>query len=231
MSLGLGGQGVGTGEWGIGDRWMACWSVEAFYGLICRDLTDNRGLVELIEGRIVPLPVDEQQDRQVERLRQQIQGCLEQVGVEDVEVRSHYPIQVNRYSELKPTLAVLSLGLSQPQIHWVIDIDKAEIVDSRARTVRAHLYAHYGIGEYWTLSVEQVELRTHHGPRFVKESNEQIAQYQQHRLWHVGEQVRPLHFSQLSVQVQEPLPLHFVMRTATGHCTYTETMLPLKVQC
>jgi len=225
------------------------WSVEAFYGLLRHDLTKSKSPVELpvelIEGRIVPLPISEQLARQVERLRQQIQQALAQAGYEGFEVRSHYPIQINASSELKPTLTVLSIQQSQATIHWVMDIDKPEIDRTEldktdqhsnlylnpSQDLRSQLYAHHGIAEYWSLSTEQVELRTHHTLKTNDSLDDGLsAQYQHHQLQHVGEQMHPLAFPQLKMQLQEPLPLYFLTRTATGHHTYIETMLPLQLK-
>jgi len=222
------------------------WSVEAFYGSIRHSLTEGevpaRFPVELIEGRIVPLPVGDQLSRQVERLRQQLQQRLAQIGYKGLEVRSHYPIPINPYSELRPTLAVISTQRPTPHVHWVIEIDKAEIEYSTDQNLRSHLYAQKDIGEYWALSTQQVELRTHHTPKAIADSTlcgqseqaqsrqMQSMRYHHQQLRHVGEQAPPVEFPELKMQMQEPLPLYFLTRTATGCRTYVETMLPLKVQ-
>ncbi|MEM6867568.1 MAG: hypothetical protein AAF528_04225, partial [Cyanobacteria bacterium P01_C01_bin.121] len=53
------------------------WSVEAFYEWMHHDRRTTKcptGLpVELIEGQIVPIPLDKQLNRQIERLKQQLQ--------------------------------------------------------------------------------------------------------------------------------------------------------------
>ena len=215
------------------------WSVEEFYGLIRHHLVGKEGPVELIEGRIVPLPSSEQQARQVERLSQQIQQNLEQAGWQGYEVRSHHPIKINTHSELRPTLTICSTHQPQQNIHWVIEIDKAEFADNnRYQDLRSHLYARQGITEYWALSTQQVALRTYHSPKEGDTSTschqltqEPITQstYKRERLLHVGEQVQSVSFPTLTMQIQEPLPLYFLTRSATGHHTYIETALPLKV--
>lgn len=218
------------------------WSVEEFYGLIRHNLIGSEGPVELIEGLIVPLPTSAQRDRQVERLRGQLQRALAQANFEGVEVRAHHPIQINPYSELRPTLTVLSMAQSPLSIHWVIEIDKAgtDLAATESQDLRTHLYAHHGIAEYWALSTEQVELRTHHTPKATMTltthnqlEHEQLTprfQYQHHQLQHADEQVSPKGFPPLVLQLQEPLPLYFLTRTATGHRAYLETALPLQVR-
>lgn len=230
------------------------WSLEEFYGLIRHNRTNATGSaerpvqlpIELIEGHIMPILISEQLERQVERLRQQLQQCLAQQNFQEFEVRSHYPIRINPYSELRPTLTVVSTQQSQETIHWVIEINKTDIKTGinqtgkhKGQNLRSRLYAHYGITEYWALSTEQVELRTHHTPESVSQEDDiapydvapyDLAQYQHHQLQHVGEQTHPMAFPQLTMHIQEPLPLFFLTRTATGHRTYIETMLPLQVQ-
>ncbi|MEO1792532.1 MAG: Uma2 family endonuclease [Cyanobacteria bacterium J06629_19] len=206
--------------------------------------------VEIIDGRIMPLPVNESLTRQIDRLKQQIQRYLVQAGHEGMEVRSHIPITIGQYSQLKPTLAIISTdrpqSTVQPTVHWALDIDKSEIIDdgscdSTRKDMRCQFYAQHGIREYWSLSTEQVELRAYHSPTASQhvsdgeKSNREKANlkktafYQSYRLWHVGEQPTLAAFPGMTLQMQEPLPLYFFMRTATGHRTYAETMLPLQI--
>lgn len=222
------------------------WSVEAFYEWMHHDRRTTKcptGLpVELIEGQIVPIPLDKQLNRQIERLKQQLQYALKQAGYGAIEVRSHYPIRINPHSELRPTLTVLSTDSSHPQsshpnIHWVIDLNKAEYNN---QSLSKLLYAHYGIAEYWAVSTQQVELRTYHSPaanetkldRRIEDgdgSSKDAANYQHSQLIHVGETASPSLFPRVNVCIQESLPLFFLTRSAIGHHTYIESTLSLSV--
>lgn len=213
---------------------MRKWSVDEFEGLVRHQLTDSDVPVELIAGKIVPLPYSDVLVQQVVSLRQQIQQHLAQQGVEGLVVRSHEPIRIDQYSELKPALALVSQAtaadglnidesnidesnIEQPDIRWVLEItDKA--ADSYPRR---ELYAKRAIADYWHLSTQTMELQIYSG---LAE-----ATYQTHRLLMVGDQANLTALPTLHLRVQEPLPLYFLTRTARGQRTYESAALPLQL--
>lgn len=198
---------------------MRKWSVDEFEGLVRHQLTDSDVPVELIAGKIVPLPYGDVLVQQVMSLRQQIQQHLDQQGVEGLVVRSHSPIRIDNYSELKPalTLASQTAAVDEPNIHWVLEITD-QAIDSHPRRV---LYAKRAIADYWHLSTQTMELRIH---RALSGAN-----YQTHRLLMVGDQANLTVLPSLHLRVREPLPLYFLTRTARGQRTYVSTALPLQI--
>ncbi|MEL7142904.1 MAG: Uma2 family endonuclease [Cyanobacteria bacterium J06643_4] len=205
---------------------MRKWSVDEFEGLVRHRLTDSDVPVELMVGKIVPLPYSDVLVQQVMSLRQQIQQQLDRQGMEGWVVRSHSPIRIDNYSELKPVLTLVSQAAvdepnihpnTDPDIHWVLEItDKAR--DSHPRSA---LYAKRLVSDYWHLSMQTMELQIYSGLAG--------ATYQTHRLLMVGDQANLTALPTLRLRVQEPLPLYFLTRTARGQRTYASAALPLQI--
>ncbi len=126
---------------------------------------------------------------------------------------------VRQVLALTPTFVACSNA--SPHVHWVIDVVLSAEVSVADQTARARCYAEYGVAEYWSLAIDAVELRTY---RLLTATG-----YQQRRLFHAGDCISPQAFSQITLQLQEPLPLYFLTRTATGTKSYHSTVFPLRM--
>lgn len=204
---------------------MRKWSVSEFEGLIRHQLTDTPGPVELVDGKIVPLPGGEQIDRQIALLVRQIEQHLNENGLDGFEVRSHYPIYIDNHSVLKPAITLVEPLPEQTRIHWALDIFDAPTDDA----LRAATYAKCKISEYWNLRIDQVELRIKTAPCDTSCDASCDASYQRHQLLMVGEQSAPSLLPQLQLRVQEPLPMYFLTRTSKGQRTYIGEGVALQV--
>jgi len=203
-------------------------SVDDFYVLCRQQLLGTDASVELVKGEVCQLPTDEQLNRQIELMKSQIQHHLPFVrGCDGIVVRSRQPLRLNEYSELKPALSFFKdsdvrsgdvrSGHSCPL--WVVDVTQEGL--NWLNTGRSQLLAAAGIAEYWSLTVSQAELRTYQNPT--------NAGYQSCQLLHVGESVAPRAIQQLTLKLQEPVPLHFLTRTLGGQRSYETLTLPLHV--
>jgi hypothetical protein len=131
--------------------------------------------------------------------------------------------------EITATLFVLERTQPrvEPTIRWVIDVAESNYSMLSAESVadvfssRAQICAGLAIADYWQLMPAQSALKTYHSPS--------PSGYQQQRLWHVGDQVSPTAIPEMTLRLQEPLPLYFLTRTLKGPRTYPAQALPLQV--
>ncbi len=148
-----------------------------------------------------------------------------------------------------PAIAVVEVSLSQPSpyrptVRWVIDTVEGDATGSCLASSQAlsHFYARLGVMDCWILSLPQIELRAYSvlssrtwsktaSPLSgaVEASIDEAAGYRRTRLYSVGEQASPTSISDMMLRVQEPLPLYFLTRTATGQRTHITNALPLQV--
>ncbi|MEO1620580.1 MAG: Uma2 family endonuclease [Cyanobacteria bacterium J06632_3] len=214
---------------------MRKWSVEEFEGLIRHRLTDQEGPVELVAGKILPLPIDATLVQWARLLQRQIQQHLITQSIDTYVVRSRPAIYIDNHTLLKPSLALCDCTASAAtvhtqrginpeeviipsQVHWVLDIRPAKAEDDQ----RLHLYAEGAISQYWHCLPDQIALRLYSQPT--------DAGYQQHRLLTVGACAAPDCLPNLRIRVQEPLPLYFLTRTGKGQQTYWSKGLPISVE-
>lgn len=99
-------------------------------------------------------------------------------------------------------------------IRWVLHI-------SNQAQDNSQVYAQAGIAEYWVFSTAQMVMYAHSVPMDER--------YQCRKRIHVGEQATLVSIPQLTIRLQEPLPLYFLTRTLSGQKTYAETVVPLQV--
>ena len=95
---------------------------------------------------------------------------------------------------------------------WVI-----ETAADFAILTPAELYAQAGIANYWQLDLSSVELHTY--------QQLEASGYSLHRVLQVGDRAFPEGVP-ITVQLQEPVPLHFMTRTLNGQQTYQTHALP-----
>lgn len=207
------------------------WSVDEFYGLVEQQLVSADAPIELVDGEVCQLPVCEQLDRHISLLTYQIRRALAQLGCEGLSVQSHQPIKLNDCCELKPAIAVIKSPTtrshvidcahsnSSSSLRWVLDIADEGL--NQRGTRRSQLFAQSAVCDYWSVTVSQAELRTYQGPT--------AAGYQRCELRQVGEPVTPASLPQISLCMQEPLPLYFLTRSLKGQRTYTTAAPPLQV--
>lgn len=198
-------------------------SVDDFYALIRQQVVGMDAPVELVKGEVCQLPTDERLDRQIRLLQAQIQQhFLVTRGCEDLVVRSRQPLKIDEYCELKPALCIVKNsavknGSEVPL--WVMDVTQEGL--NWLNTGRSQLWAIAKVPEYWSLTVSQAELRTYQD---LTETG-----YKACQLRHVGESVVPRAIPQLTLRLQEPLPLNFLTRILGGQRSYETAALPLQV--
>ncbi len=161
------------------------------------------------------------QDRHVGLLQYQIQQYLDQLRPECFEVRTDALIE-GAY-EFQPALFIVGPVEpdSEPAVRWVINIADSSVPGDRSLEQQSLLCARLAIADYWLLTPSQSALRTYSIPG--------PSGYEQQRLWHVGERVSPASIPEISLRLQEPLPLYFLTRTLKGQRTYASSALPLQV--
>lgn len=103
----------------------------------------------------------------------------------------------------------------------MINIADSCALNDRLLDWQRYLCARLAIADYWLLIPSQSALRTYSIP--------DTACYQQHQLWHVGEQANPTSIPDIALRVQEPLPFYFLTRTLKGQRAYVTDVLPLQV--
>ncbi len=161
---------------------------------------------------------DAESSRLAKLLQFQIQQCLNQQYRDRFQVHTYKAI--GRDSSLKPAISVLKTDASGSSICWVIDLlSELSSVLEKSDT-NSRLYAPLEIADYWSLDPSQLELRAYSLPT--------KAGYQQRHLFHIGEQTSPISAPNITLKVQEPLPISFLTRTLRGQCTYTATTPPLR---
>ncbi|MGC1219272.1 MAG: Uma2 family endonuclease [Phormidesmis sp.] len=181
-----------------------------------------------------PITAEYKWASQVQLLQQQLQRSLTDVRViclfaeEDQSLAPLFQLDSAQLDlAVKPAIAVHANNTCPntsdpaPFIHWAIDIVSAADATETAQTARAQHYAKCGIAEYWSLAIDAVELRTYRLPT--------AASYQQRRLFHTGALISPQAFPHITLQIQEPLPLYFLTRTATGPKSYVSSVFPLRL--
>ncbi len=187
-----------------------------------------------------PIAAERDWTLQIQILQQQIQRSLTDVHV-ICPFAEEDPLQAPLFQPdlaqldlaqldlaIRPAIAICASSAcpgtsgTAPLIHWVIEVVSAADAAIESQTTRAHHYAKCGIAEYWSLAIDAVELRTYRLPT--------AASYQQRQLFHVGDSVSPQAFPHIELQIQEPLPLHFLTRTATGSKPYAfSSIFPLRL--
>ena len=161
---------------------------------------------------------DIESHRLAKLLQFQIQQCLNQQYRNCFQVRTYEAI--SRNSLLKPAISVLKANGSSASVCWVIDMLNESSSNFEASDANSRLYAQLGISDYWSLIPIQSELRIYSLPT--------KAGYQRRRLFHTGEQASPTSAPNVTLKVQEPLPLNFLTRTLRGQRIYTATTPPLR---
>jgi hypothetical protein len=175
------------------------------------------------------------QTSQIGILQYQLQRCLDRLQLGRFEVRT----EGEKWLRLKETgaiplegFAIATLSIltyespdAKPTMRWVIDVaepgaSSAEL-PAQSLNERTQRCARLNVADYWLLSPEQSALQTYCLPS--------PSGYQQQRLWHVGEQVSPTAIPEMTLRIQEPLPLYFLTRTLQGQRTYPSRTLPLQV--
>lgn len=172
-------------------------------------------------------------DSQIYILQYQLQRCLDRLQLGRFEVRTTEPL-LEGLDEIRSTLFVLECVKpkcvepdTEPAIRWVIDVAAPRALmpfaglSAKALAERTQRCARLQVADYWLLMLEQSALRTYYLPG--------LSGYQQQRLWHVGEQVSPTAIPEMTLRIQEPLPLYFLTRTLKGQRTYPSNALPLQV--
>jgi hypothetical protein len=114
---------------------------------------------------------------------------------------------------------------AKPAIRWVIDVAEPGAssagLPAKSLNERTQRCARLKVADYWLLNPDQSALQTYCLPS--------PSGYRQQRLWHVGEQVSPTAIPEMTLRIQEPLPLYFLTRTLKGQRTYPSNALPLQV--
>ena len=164
------------------------------------------------------IELDIESHRLAKLLQFQIQRCLNQQYRDRFQVRTYEVICSN--SLLKPAISVLKASGSSSSACWIIDMLNESSSNFEASGANSRLYAQLGIADYWSLIPFQSELRICSLPT--------KAGYQQRRLLHAGEQASPTSAPNVTLKVQEPLPLNFLTRTLRGQRIYTATTPPLR---
>lgn len=170
------------------------------------------------------------QNRQVCLLQYQMQQYLNQLRPSCFAVRTDDSVASSvalsdGVSEFKPAISVLESKSAETEavVRWVISTvyTDSSIADNRLLNQQQHLCARLAIADYWLLTPLQSELRTYSMPNTLS--------YQQQQLCHVGERVSPSSIPEITLCIQEPLPLYFLTRTLKGQRTYESSALPLQV--
>lgn len=217
------------------------WSREAFHEWAHQQAVEQGKFVELIEGQICPLPDSAQYTQKIQLLQSQIQAHLNSLEANRFEVRSRHPIPIDNGCELKPAITVSELTThcntthcktthcktthrkithrSSAMLRWVIDITTEDLHDQHPD--RRQYFSRIGIPDYWCMDLARVELRTYQNPT--------QSTYTTCTLLHVGECASPQSLPRITIQVQEPTPLHFLTRTTNRPQAYTTANLPLQV--
>lgn len=161
---------------------------------------------------------DVESHRLAKLLKFQIQQCLNQQYHDRFRVRTYEAIRRN--SSLQPAISVLKANDRGSSVCWVIDILNELSSALEKSDTNSRLYAQLDIADYWSLAPSQSELRAYSLPT--------QSGYQQRHLFHIGEQASPTSAPEITLKVQEPLPLNFLTRTLHGQRTYTATTPPLQ---
>lgn len=149
--------------------------------------------------------------RQIQQLQRQLQRQLSPIRVEAIGLSSK-SISTLTISSPRPTLLENERETHQKTIHWLLEIDAVGSPQHHAQQ---------GVVEYWVLDTQQVEVTTY---RQLDKTS-----YREQQVFHVGDRIRPLTCSSLTLEIQEPLLLYFLTRTASGARSHTVSQLPLKI--
>jgi Uma2 family endonuclease len=171
-------------------------TTEEYHVMLDAGILHEGDRVELIEGEIWQMsPVKGKHFSGVVRLDRIFQRALEDSAVVSVQSSVH----LDDYSEPEPDLAILqpredlySEGLPEPADILLL----IEVADSSLkfdREVKIGLYAHHGIPEAWLYDIPHSALLVHRTPS--------PEGYRDVRIFRRGEQVSPLAFPDLVIEV------------------------------
>ena len=206
-------------------------SVDQYFQWVQRQPAADRGLSELIEGKIYSLPKDIAQTRMLRLLQWQLQHFLRVESAEGLETTTaeenrlkayvRLPVQLSNFSYMKPAILVRKSSAGQVEREedwldtntvWIIDLTEDSVDEIRIR-----LYAQAGVSNYWLLKHSSAELHLYQQPS--------ASGYQSRRVLQVGDRASP-NSVPITIQLQEPVPLYFMTRTLRGQQTYKSSALP-----
>ena len=140
----------------------------------------------------------------------------------EVKIRSPIPIEqmteqtIEQVSHLKSGVLIQRNSgretTADSSVVWILDIVEGPIDRDCAR-----LYAQVNISDYWLLDLNKVELHLYQQPSQLG--------YVSYRVLQVGDRATP-DAVPINVVLQEPTPLHFMIRTLHGQQTYKSYTLP-----
>ncbi|MGK7874309.1 MAG: Uma2 family endonuclease [Xenococcaceae cyanobacterium] len=181
---------------------LRLWTVEEYHRMAEVGILQPDEPVELIAGQIIRKmsPQGTPHATTIRILRR----LLEKLLGEEVLIQTQLPIQLNDYSEPEPDVALvmpdeLRYFAHHPtprEVFLIIEI--ADTTLKRDCEIKASDYASSGINDYWVLNLNKRQLHV-----FREATSEG---YQSEVIFGEDEQVSPLQFPDLSIQVQEMLP-------------------------
>lgn len=145
-------------------------------------------------------------------------------GSEAFEVKMRSPVLIKQDSHLKPGIliqknsrhiAIKKASTRAPtnsSVVWVFDVIERSIERECAR-----LYAQANIADCWLLDLNKAELHLYQQPSQLG--------YVSYRVLQVGDRAVP-DAVPINAVLQEPTPLHFMIRTLNGQQTYRSYTLP-----
>ena len=177
------------------------WTVDEYHRMIAVGVLAPEERVELIEGQIIPMaaknpPYAATNLCAADHLRQVLTG--------QAVVRIQDPIQLSKYSEPEPDIAIVQLDSRKYIDHHPAPTEIFLLIEVADTTLafdcgqKADLYAKAGIADYWILDVNDRQVYVLRAP--TPEG------YHQETVFSSGSVLFPLAFPEVEVSLQQIFP-------------------------
>jgi len=201
------------------------WTVEEYRQLVKARLLGDCASSELVAGQIVSActPLTGPYAGSIQRLRAVLQRC---VG-DRARVRTHSPMVLSDYSELRPDVAILRGDAARYGYHLPTSDDVALLLEvaNNGLTIdavlKAKVYAEAGVQDYWVLDAGRAQLHVFRAPT--------AEGYDQHRVLQSGQSVGMLQFEDVIATLQPSTPLCFLTRQSRGRHRHAGLRLPVSI--
>ena len=180
---------------------LRLWTVAEYHQMVETGILAPDEPVELVAGQVIKMSPQKSLHATAITLTRLL---LEDSLGKQVLVRSQLPVTLSDRSEPEPDVAVVMADVlryldhhpTPSEIYLII-----EIADTTVKTdcnLKAKVYAHSGVKDYWVLDLNQRQLHVFREPS--------QSGYQRRDLLEEADRISPLEFPELSIQVRDLLP-------------------------
>lgn len=181
------------------------WSVEDYYKMAEAGLFDQRR-VELIDGEIIEMsPQRNDHTAAVSLLAYALESAFPR---NEFWIRTQAPLQLGPGNDPEPDIAVVRGSARTIKSHPTSALLVVEVSDTTLRydqTIKASLYASYGIQDYWIVNLPAKTLNVYRGP-VVDDTQRFGFRYQSVQALNADAAIHALAAPSVAIRVSDILP-------------------------